>query len=141
MKNTFKIIAIVFVLTLVTIDIASAATGYNGRSGSRLRKFEPTPPLVQQESNSTKTIFCTLSDESLKEGDAKPAVICLQEGLRVVGFFTYPVSTGYFGSITLKSVQDFQIAKGIVSSGTPETTGFGLFGPRTRQALKDALSV
>lgn len=48
-----------------------------------------------------------------------------------------PVS-GYFGPITEKAVQDFQTARGIVAYGTPETTGFGVVGPLTRAALRDA---
>jgi len=40
--------------------------------------------------------------------------------------------TGYFGELTQKAVERFQAKHGIVSSGSPESTGFGFFGPRTR---------
>ena len=43
--------------------------------------------------------------------------------------------TGYFGSLTQAAVQRWQARKGIVSSGSPETTGFGLVGPRTAAAI------
>ena len=39
--------------------------------------------------------------------------------------------TGYFGPLTQAAVQRFQAANGIVSAGTPETTGFGRVGPQT----------
>jgi len=39
--------------------------------------------------------------------------------------------TGYFGLLTQGGVQNFQAAQGIVSSGTPSTTGFGRVGPTT----------
>lgn len=39
--------------------------------------------------------------------------------------------TGYFGPLTQAGVQKFQIAQGIVSSGSPSTTGFGRVGPAT----------
>ena len=39
--------------------------------------------------------------------------------------------TGYFGPLTQKAVQRFQAAQGIVSSGTPGTTGYGRVGPLT----------
>jgi hypothetical protein len=138
MKNTFKIIAMVIVLTLVTIDIASAATGYNGRSGgSRVKKgvdgVEPNPGLVQKDVNSMGTRYFFYDE--LSEDDENEGVKNLQEKLRSLGFFTFPTSTGYFGPVTLASVKAFQIANGIVFSGTPETTGFGLVGPRTRAAL------
>lgn len=43
--------------------------------------------------------------------------------------------TGYFGPATLRAVQAFQKKNNIVSSGTPETTGYGAVGPRTAKAL------
>lgn len=39
--------------------------------------------------------------------------------------------TGYFGPLTQTAVERFQVAQGIVSEGTPETTGYGRVGPRT----------
>lgn len=45
-----------------------------------------------------------------------------------------PVS-GYFGPITEAAVQTFQRGNGIVSSGTPETTGYGVVGPLTRAKI------
>ena len=43
--------------------------------------------------------------------------------------------TGFFGPATLRAVQAFQKKHDIVSSGTPETTGYGAVGPRTAKAL------
>lgn len=39
--------------------------------------------------------------------------------------------TGYFGSLTQAGTQRFQTAQGIVTSGTPATTGYGRVGPQT----------
>ncbi len=39
--------------------------------------------------------------------------------------------TGYFGALTQAGVERFQTAQGIVSGGTPETTGYGRVGPQT----------
>lgn len=39
--------------------------------------------------------------------------------------------TGYFGALTRTAVERFQTAQGIVSSGTPATTGYGRVGPQT----------
>ncbi len=39
--------------------------------------------------------------------------------------------TGYYGSLTVQAVKNFQVRYGIVSSGTAATTGFGRVGPST----------
>lgn len=43
--------------------------------------------------------------------------------------------TGYFGPATLQLVQQWQASHGIVSSGSPDTTGYGYVGPKTRTAM------
>ncbi|HEY4475838.1 MAG TPA: peptidoglycan-binding domain-containing protein, partial [Candidatus Paceibacterota bacterium] len=43
--------------------------------------------------------------------------------------------TSFFGLLTEKAVQRFQASKGIISSGSPGTTGYGFVGPKTRVAL------
>jgi len=45
----------------------------------------------------------------------------------------YPegIVSGYYGALTEKAVQRFQSKYGIVNYGTPHTTGFGRFGPKT----------
>ena len=49
--------------------------------------------------------------------------------------------TGYFGQLTQRAVQRFQSAYGIVSSGDPATTGYGLVGPMTRAKLNELIGV
>ncbi len=70
----------------------------------------------------------------LLRGSSGPEVTALQEILANQGLYTYSI-TGYFGSITETAVQAFQRAENIVSTGTPQTTGYGVVGPRTRMAL------
>jgi hypothetical protein len=43
--------------------------------------------------------------------------------------------TGYFGPLTLSAVQNWQASRGIVSSGSADTTGYGFVGPRTIAAM------
>lgn len=43
--------------------------------------------------------------------------------------------TTYFGDKTEDAVKRYQVKKGIVSSGSPETTGYGQVGPTTRRFL------
>lgn len=43
--------------------------------------------------------------------------------------------TGHYGPLTQAAVQKWQRERGIVSSGTPSTTGYGQVGPKTRAAM------
>jgi len=49
----------------------------------------------------------------------------------------YPAGliTGYFGPMTETAVQHWQARSGVVSSGSPGSTGYGYVGPRTRAAM------
>ena len=47
--------------------------------------------------------------------------------------------TGYFGLLTQAGVQRFQAAQGIVSSGTPASTGYGRVGPMTLARLNQLM--
>jgi len=44
-------------------------------------------------------------------------------------------ATGYYGPLTQKAVETFQIKYNLVTGGTLSTTGFGLAGPGTRAKL------
>ncbi|PIR60958.1 MAG: hypothetical protein COU68_01985 [Candidatus Pacebacteria bacterium CG10_big_fil_rev_8_21_14_0_10_45_6] len=43
--------------------------------------------------------------------------------------------TGYYGQLTKAGVERFQTLHGIISQGTPASTGYGRVGPRTMAAL------
>jgi len=45
--------------------------------------------------------------------------------------------TNFFGTATENAVKKFQAKYGIVSSGTPATTGYGAVGPATRAKLEE----
>lgn len=47
--------------------------------------------------------------------------------------------TGYFGPLTQAAVQRFQAEQGIVSSGSPSTTGYGRVGPTTMLKINSLL--
>lgn len=49
----------------------------------------------------------------------------------------YPegITSGYYGTLTQRAVERFQIKYDIVKSGTPLTTGFGMVGPTTLKKL------
>lgn len=66
--------------------------------------------------------------QDLRNGATSDEVRELQERLRELGFFTYPESTGYFGSLTHEAVKAYQQARGIVPVS-------GYVGPLTRAEL------
>ncbi|GIW68532.1 MAG: hypothetical protein KatS3mg100_026 [Candidatus Parcubacteria bacterium] len=66
----------------------------------------------------------------LDPGDSGAEVRRLQELLYAWGYYPEGLITGYYGSLTQKAVERFQAAKGIVSSGSPWTTGIRQSGAR-----------
>lgn len=75
-------------------------------------------------------------ERDLSQGDSGEDVTMLQEIMHELGFLTQS-ATGFFGPLTEKAVQSYQGARGIVSAGTPQTTGFGKVGPATRAKLNE----
>lgn len=65
-------------------------------------------------------------------GDRNAQVTELQTYLATnASIYPERLVTGYFGPLTQAAVQRFQAAQGIVSQGTPSTTGYGRVGPLT----------
>ena len=60
----------------------------------------------------------------------------LQDFLRQEGFFTEN-PTGFFGEMTEAALKRWQAKEGIVSFGSPVTTGWGHVGPRTRLVIRN----
>ncbi len=79
---------------------------------------------------------CPLVGVTLRPGSSGTEVSRLQRYLASEPS-VYPEGTitGYYGSLTQSAVARWQAKNGIVTSGTPSTTGFGVFGPRTAAAI------
>lgn len=75
---------------------------------------------------------CPSLKSTLAPGSRGQEVVELQLFLIGAKFLAPDLATGYFGPLTQKSVRDLQAAAGIVSSGTPASTGWGIVGPKTR---------
>lgn len=75
----------------------------------------------------------------LQIGMTSPDVVMLQDCLKFEGLFPNDRdSTGYFGAVTKKAVEDFQIRYKIASA---ITQGFGRVGPMTRAKLNEIYGV
>lgn len=59
---------------------------------------------------------------TLSMGMNSSAVVTLQENLRTLGYFTYPTSTGYYGSVTAQAVSSYQTAYTLPATGTADAT-------------------
>jgi len=91
-----------------------------------------TPNVVQIP---TTTHSCVAITQTLQRGSRGEEVEKLQQYLTKTGHYTYGEVTGYYGAATEAAVQRFQASRGVVSSGSSETTGYGVVGPATRRAL------
>lgn len=92
------------------------------------------PPPGWAVSSSTPLGACPGLRVGLSRGDDGQDVTDLQQTLKDMGEYDGPV-TGYFGDMTERAVQMFQLKNGIVASGTPRENGFGFFGPMTRRFM------
>jgi len=88
------------------------------------------PASTSASSPACPSLFRNLSRNSRGED-----VRGLQWFLVAEGVLTSESTTGLYGKWTEIAVQDWQKKKGIVSSGAPESTGFGAVGLRTRAAI------
>lgn len=77
---------------------------------------------------------CGFLMRNLKRGMSGDDVKQLQEYLRSTGDLQDEAS-GIFGAKTEDALKKIQQRQQIIASGTPETTGFGAAGPRTRMLL------
>jgi peptidoglycan hydrolase-like protein with peptidoglycan-binding domain len=59
----------------------------------------------------------------------------LQNFLKSERLLDEALPNGFYGKATQQAVEKFQSSNELVSSGTPASTGFGSFGPRTRKLL------
>ncbi len=113
------------VLTLAFAGTVNAQVGYGGSGGgtSGGRGFITNPTAINAIQTRNPQAGRVLGASTftfvspLRRSNTGDAVVELQERLRALGFFKYPVSTGFFGPITLAAVQAFQTANNIPSTG------------------------
>lgn len=65
----------------------------------------------------------------------------LQKFLTETGDYVYGESTGYYGPSTMAAVKRWQTRSGVVSYGTPQSTGYGLVGKLTREKMNEGCEV
>ena len=78
---------------------------------------------------------CPSLTRNLSFGSRGQDVVELQNFLISQGDLAAGNTSGYFGKMTVAAVKKWQVRNGVVSSGTPSTTGYGAVGPKTRLKL------
>lgn len=78
---------------------------------------------------------CPNLTRTLGYGSQGQDVLELQEYLVAEGNLDPSAVVGFFGGNTQSGVQRWQSKNGVVSSGTPDSTGYGVVGPKTRAAI------
>ncbi len=78
---------------------------------------------------------CPTLTRPLSLGATGSDVRSLQSFLVLQEYLNQDAMTGYFGAMTESAVKLWQKNKGIASSGTPSTTGWGSVGAQTRSAI------
>ena len=95
-----------------------------------MQAVQSTPVTIGAAQKSCPALF-----RSLSFGAQGSDVLSLQEFLLAQNLLGTGATKGYFDATTERAVQQLQIRYGVVVSGTPTTTGYGMVGPRTRSLI------
>ncbi|MBI2030983.1 peptidoglycan-binding protein [Candidatus Kaiserbacteria bacterium] len=113
---------------IAQINALQAQQGYTSATA-------PATTVASNAGTMTAGICPTLS-RALGMGASGNDVSSLQQFLaQDPSVYPDKLVTGYFGALTQAAVQRWQFKYGIVSSGTPDSNGFGVVGPRTKAAI------
>jgi peptidoglycan hydrolase-like protein with peptidoglycan-binding domain len=97
-----------------------------------LQSSQPSQPIIP---TSSPTSF----SRDLAVGSTGSDVTLLQQTLFNDGDYPQDLITGYFGPLTEAAVKVFQSKYGIISYGSPYSTGYGSVGPKTRARLTELI--
>jgi hypothetical protein len=134
--NFKKVAFVMLVLAVFSMLGHTVAYGYvtSTRFGERYSRFIESRDVKKAEFSETVAgaVARFQFNRDLWLGERSELVRELQEQLRLRGFFTYPMSTSYYGSLTADAVSAYQLANGL-----PVT---GIFNTQTRELLNSNLS-
>jgi hypothetical protein len=108
-------------LTATPIPPTTLANGSQGQTTDRMN---------------VRTVTCPALSRTLYRGSRGADVTALQQFLMTqFTNFTGSYVTGYYGVNTEGAIKQWQHGHGVVSSGSPSTTGWGVVGAKTRAAI------
>jgi hypothetical protein len=95
------------------------------------------PTGGSSSSNTTSSSGSVTSN--LKFGSRGEEVKILQQALVKEKLLAPNLTTGYYGTLTQSAVQKLQTKYNVISSGNPQTTGYGSVGPKTKDIINTIL--
>lgn len=98
----------------------------------------PAPREWTHPEATPRTAFELNLHRTLARGSRGADVLALQRFLQSQQLLAPDAATGFYGALTERAIKTWQQRAGIVSTGTPQTTGYGAVGPKTRRALMAA---
>ena len=101
---------------------------------SQLQQQLTTTTTTNVNTNTSSNTCPTLT-RTLSFGSRGSDVGELQQFLANNGYLSIASATGYFGVLTEQAVQQWQAHNGVVYGGDRTSSGFGVVGARTRQAI------
>lgn len=120
---------------------AQSTTDIQAQAQALLQKVQQLQSQIgsagaSSSTGSTSDGSCPNVGRVLKLGSSGDDVTRLQQFLaQDTGVYPEGIVSGYYGSLTVAAVQRWQTKYNVVSSGTPDTTGYGIVGPRTAAAI------
>lgn len=149
MKNLIRIIPVLVLLAMpvfahaqtsntnININDLIAQTQALIAQINALKAQQGGTPSTVSSGTPSMPIACPVLTRALSMGSKGTDVSSLQTFLaQDPSVYPEAMVTGYFGPLTEKAVQRWQAKYGVVSSGTPDSTGFGVVGPKTRAAMQ-----
>lgn len=141
-----KLLASASLVALLSPAAVSAATAEE--LAAQIQALLNQVTALQQQTGSAQTttstaaaagagvLECPYTSRVLKKGSTGADVTRLQQFLATDPAI-YPDAqiTGYYGALTEAAVKRFQCKNKLVCDGTPESTGYGVTGPRTASLL------
>ena len=131
--------------TIANVQGVLTGTGSVAPSGTTLTSASSTTPFPARPSivypNTASSSCATLSGD-VHPGSHGTEVEQLQAFLaKNPQYYPQGIVSGYYGKLTEDAVARWQAAQGIVSTGTPQTTGYGEVGPQTRASMDHQMEV
>ena len=132
-----QVSAIVTMLQAFGADSATIANVQAALTGTPAPSQTTTSTSTPTEGGPGNASSCMSLSGTLSVGSEGADVTKLQQFLASsTPYYPQGLVTGYYGQETEHAVEQYQAAHGIVATGTPSSTGYGIVGPTTRGELE-----